>query len=68
MYRKRNQAPGSQCGKSFAKNFQTGVWDAVTPQTPGSRIGWEIRHPHIGDGTLNKDRVAGALAVNASLP
>lgn len=32
----------AQCGKSFAKNAQTGVWDVVAPQTPGSRIGWEI--------------------------
>jgi endonuclease/exonuclease/phosphatase family metal-dependent hydrolase len=32
----------AQCGKSFAKNAQSGVWEVVPPQTPGARIGWEI--------------------------
>ena len=32
----------AQCSKNFAKNAQTGVWEAVAPQMPGARIGWEI--------------------------
>lgn len=32
----------AQCGKSYAKNAQTGVWDVVPPQSPGARSGWEI--------------------------
>jgi endonuclease/exonuclease/phosphatase family metal-dependent hydrolase len=32
----------AQCGKSYAKNDQTGVWEVVVPLTAGSRIGWEI--------------------------
>jgi len=32
----------AQCGQSFAKNAQSGVWELVTPQTPGARIGWVI--------------------------
>lgn len=32
----------AQCGKSYAKNTQTGIWDVVPPQTPGARLGWDI--------------------------
>lgn len=32
----------AQCGKTFAKNAQSGIWEVVPPQTPGARIGWEI--------------------------
>jgi endonuclease/exonuclease/phosphatase family metal-dependent hydrolase len=32
----------AQCGKSFAKNPQSGVWEIVPDQTPGARIGWQI--------------------------
>lgn len=32
----------AQCGKSFDKNVQSGVWEVVPRQTPGARIGWEI--------------------------
>jgi hypothetical protein len=32
----------AQCGKSFAKNSQTGAWEVVPPETAGSRIGWDI--------------------------
>lgn len=32
----------SQCGKSYVKNPQTGVWDVVEPQTPGAKTGWDV--------------------------
>lgn len=32
----------AQCGKSYLKNAQTGVWDVVEAQTPGAKVGWEI--------------------------
>ena len=32
----------AQCGKSYAKSAQSGVWEVVPAQTPGGRIGWEI--------------------------
>jgi endonuclease/exonuclease/phosphatase family metal-dependent hydrolase len=32
----------AQCGKSFAKNSQTGVWEVVPPVSAGSRVGWDI--------------------------
>lgn len=31
-----------QCGKTYLKNAQTGVWDLVPPQTPGARLGWDV--------------------------
>lgn len=32
----------AQCGKSYARNPQTGTWEVVPPHAPGARIGWEI--------------------------
>lgn len=32
----------AQCGKSYAKNPQTGTWEVVSPQAPGARTGWEV--------------------------
>lgn len=32
----------AQCGKSFAKNARTGVWEVVPAATPGAKRGWEI--------------------------
>ena len=31
-----------QCSKSFAKNSQTGVWEVVSPQTAGAKVGWSV--------------------------
>lgn len=32
----------AQCGKSFARNAQSGVWEVVPAQTPGALVGWAI--------------------------
>ncbi|MFN8937601.1 MAG: endonuclease/exonuclease/phosphatase family protein [Pseudomonadota bacterium] len=32
----------AQCGKSFARNAQSGVWEVVPAQAPGARVGWAI--------------------------
>ena len=32
----------AQCGKAFAKNASSGVWEVVPPQTAGARLGWNI--------------------------
>ena len=32
----------AQCGKSYAKNQATGVWEVVPAQTSSAQIGWEI--------------------------
>ncbi len=32
----------AQCGKTFAKNSSSGVWEVVPVQTAGARLGWDI--------------------------
>jgi endonuclease/exonuclease/phosphatase family metal-dependent hydrolase len=32
----------AQCGKHFAKNAATGVWELALPQTAGASIGWQV--------------------------
>lgn len=32
----------TQCGKSYAKDSASGIWEVVSAQTPGAQIGWEI--------------------------
>lgn len=29
----------AQCGKAYSKNPESGVWEVVTPQPPGARVG-----------------------------
>lgn len=32
----------AQCGKTYSKNTQTGVWEVAPAQVAGARIGWDI--------------------------
>lgn len=32
----------AQCGKHFAKNARSGVWEVASAKAPGAQIGWDI--------------------------
>lgn len=32
----------AQCGKHFAKNADTGIWEVASAQTAGASIGWQV--------------------------